>query len=123
MRKHFITQNRIGDLRRIQQIHLQQSRLQPRMLWLVVFESVEQKASRLLNHVLRHENVYHSFEINKRARLVIDELSGEFRALVGVGSDNVLQDRRIVGAVADLFRVEQNLVKLTELGKARDGLV
>lgn len=93
------------------------------MLGLVVLECIEQERSRLLNEVLRHKDIHRSLQVDQGARLVIDQLSGKLGSLVGIGADEVLQQRSIVGRVADLFRVEENLVELASLGKARNDLV
>lgn len=57
MREHLVTQNRISDLRSIDQVHLQQPSLKSSLLRLVILERIEEEGSSLLNHVLRHENI------------------------------------------------------------------
>jgi hypothetical protein len=90
MRKHLITQNRISDLRSIDQVHLQQPSLKSTLFRLVILERIEEEGSSLLNHVLRHEDIDDSLQIDKRTRFIIDELTCEFRCFVGVGSCEVL---------------------------------
>ena len=93
------------------------------MLGLVVLEGIEQERGRLLNEVLRHKDIHGAFQVDQGPRLVVHQLSGKLGSLVGVGADKVLQQRSIVGRVADLLRVEENFVELASLGKARNDLV
>jgi hypothetical protein len=64
MRKHLITQNSISDLRSIDQVHLQQPSLKSSLFRLVILERIEEEGSSLLNHVLRHENIDDSLQID-----------------------------------------------------------
>ena len=123
MRKHLVTQYGISNLRRIDQVHLQQSSLQSSLFWLVILESIEEEGSSLLNHVLRHEDIDNSLQIDQRSRFIIDELSCEFRCFIGIGSSEVLKELGIVGRVIDLFRIQQDLVELPKLGKRGYDLV
>jgi hypothetical protein len=105
MRKHLITQNRISDLRSINQVHLQQPSLKSSLFRLVVLERIEEEGSSLLNHVLRHEDIDDSLQIDQRTGFVVNELTCEFRCFVGVGSCEVLQEGSIVGRVIYLLGV------------------
>jgi hypothetical protein len=86
MRKHLVTQNGISDLRSIDQIHLQQPSLKSTLFRLVILERIEEEGSSLLNHVLGHEDIDDSLQIDQRTGFIIDELTCEFRCFVGVGS-------------------------------------
>ena len=94
-----------------------------RLLRLIILQGIEQEAGRLLDHILRHENIHHPFDINKRACLVVDELAGELGALLGVNAHDVLEELGVVGSEVDFLRVEDNLVELAGLGEAGDDLV
>lgn len=59
MREHLVTEDRISDLRRMQQVHFQQACLEVSLFWLVVLQSVEEERRRRLYHILRHEYVNH----------------------------------------------------------------
>lgn len=121
--EHLVSEDSIRDLRRIDQVHLQQPSLQTALLWLVVLERIEEERGRLLDHVLAHKDVDDAFDIDHRSRLVVDELGGKLAGLLGVDTDEVLQELGVVRGVADLLRVEDDLVELPELGKAGDDLV
>ena len=106
MRKHLVTQYGISNLRRIDQVHLQQPSLQSSLFWVVILESIEEEGSSLLDHVLRHEDIDYSLQIDQRSRFIIDELSCEFRCFIGIRSSEVLEELSVVGRVIDLFRVQ-----------------
>lgn len=77
----------------------------------------------MLNHVLRHEDIDDSLQIDQRTRFIIDELTCEFRCLVRVGSCEVLEEGSVVGRVVYLFRVKEDLVELSKLGERGYNLV
>jgi hypothetical protein len=106
MRKHLITQNRISDLRSIDQVHLQQSSLKSSLFRLVLLERIEEEGSSLLNHVLRHEDIDDSLQIDQRTGFIIYELTCEFRCFIGVGSSEVLEEGSVIGRVVYLLRVQ-----------------
>ncbi len=58
VRKHFVAQNGVGDLRSSHQIHFQQARLQMALLRLVLLQCVQQERRRLLDHVVLHKNIH-----------------------------------------------------------------
>lgn len=55
--EHLLAQDGIGDLGRVDQVHLEQTRLQVPLLWQVVLERFEQEGGRLLDHILGHEDI------------------------------------------------------------------
>lgn len=57
MGEHVVAENGIGDLRSVNQVHLQKSGLEVALLGLVVLEGVEQERGCRLDHILRHENI------------------------------------------------------------------
>jgi hypothetical protein len=105
MGKHLVTQNRISDLRSIDQVHLQQPSLKSSLFGLVILERIEEEGSSLLNHVLRHEDIDDSLQIDQRTGFVVNELTCEFRCFVWVGSCEVLEEGSIVGRVIYLLGV------------------
>jgi hypothetical protein len=123
VREHLVAEDGVGDLRGVDEVHLEETSLERALLGLVVLEGVEEERRRLLDHVLSHEDVDNAVEVNKRTALVIDELSGELGTLVGVDAHKVLQQLGVVGGEANLLGVEDNLVKLAKLGKASNDLV
>lgn len=123
MREHLIAEDSVRDLRRVQQVHLQQLSLQMTLLRLVLLERIQQKARRGLNHILRHENIDDALDVDQRTALIVHELGGELGALVRVCAHDVLQKADVVGVEADFVGVEQDLVRLAGLGEAGDDLV
>ncbi len=121
--EHLVAEDSICDLGRIDEVHLEQTRLKVGLLGLVVLEGIEEEAGGLLDHVLAHEDVGDTLNIDQGSRLVADQAAGELGTLLWVGANNVLKQGGIVGGVADLLGVEDDLVELTGLGKAGDDLV
>jgi hypothetical protein len=108
--EHVVTKDGIGDLRSMNQVHLQKSGLEMALLGLVVLESVKQERGCGLDHILRHEDIddlknasclvdeltsekslTYTLDVHKRSRLVVGQLSSKFGALVGVGPHDVLK--------------------------------
>ena len=54
-----VDKNGICNLRRVKQVHLEQTGLQVSLLRLVVLERLKEERGRRLDHVLRHEDVDH----------------------------------------------------------------
>lgn len=123
MRKHFIPKNGICDLRRAQEIHLKQTSLLCGLVRSVVLEGIEEEGSCLLNHILRNKDIDDAIDINEAASFFIRELIGEFSALFGIQSHNVLEKTGVIGRVARLLGVRDDLVELTGLGETCDDLV
>jgi hypothetical protein len=123
MRKHFVSKNGIRDLGRTQEVHLKQTSLLSGLVRSVVLEGIEEEGSGLLNHILRDKDIDDTIDINETATFFIRELIGEFSTLFGIQSHNVLEQTGIVGRVARLFGVGDNLVELASLGKTCDDLV
>ena len=59
MREHLIAEDGVGDLRGVDEVHLEQTGLEMSLLGAVLLESVEKEGGSLLDHVLRHEDVDH----------------------------------------------------------------
>lgn len=57
MSEHLISQNRVRDLRRLHQIHFQQSRLQWTFAWSIIFQCFQQKRRTLLDQLNFHEAI------------------------------------------------------------------
>lgn len=55
--EHLIGEDGVGDLRSVDEVHLEQASLERTLLGLVLLESVEEEGGRLLDHILRHEDV------------------------------------------------------------------
>ena len=123
MAEHLVAQNRIGDLRRMQQVHLEQPRLEMPLLRLILLKRIKQEARRRLNHILRHEDIDHPLDVDKGSALVVHELRGELGALVWVGAHDVLQETDVVRVEADFVGVKEDLVGLAGLGEAGDDFV
>jgi hypothetical protein len=121
--EHLVAKDGVGNLRRVHEVHLQQARLEVRLLRLVVLERIKKEGRRGLNHVLRHEDVHDSLNIDERTLFAVDELRRKLGALVRVRAHDVLQQADVVRGVANLLRVEYNLVRLAGLGEARNHLV
>ncbi len=121
--EHLVAEDGIGDLRSVDQVHLEQTSLKVSLLGLVVLECVEEERGSLLDHVLAHEDVSDTLDVDQRTRLVADQAAGEFSTLLGVGANNVLEQRCVVWSVSDLLGVKNNLVELTRLGEAGNDLV
>ena len=54
-----VDKNGIRNLRRVKQVHLEQTSLQVSLLRLVVLERLKEERGRRLDHVLRHEDIDH----------------------------------------------------------------
>lgn len=121
VREHLVAEDRVRDLGRVDEVHLEQARLERALLGAVLLERVEQERGRLLDHVLRHEDVHDALNVDQRAALVVDELPGELGALVRVQAGDVLQERRVVGRVVDPLGVDDDLGELSRLGEAGAG--
>src|SRR5690606_30799688 len=67
--------------------------------------------------------VHNALNINEGATLVVRQRRGKLRALLGVYANDVLKKLDIVGLVASLGSVWQDLIELTRLGIASDDFV
>lgn len=123
VRKHVVAKNSVRDLGRVHEVHLEQARLHRALFRTVVLERVQEERRRGLDHVLAHEDVDNALHVDKRARFVVHELHGELGALLRVRAHDVLQELGEVRLVADLLRVQQDLVGLPGFREARDDLV
>ncbi len=121
--EHVISKDGIRNLGRIDEIHLEEARLEMALLRLVVLESIEKEGSSLLDHALRLEDVNHPLEINQGAALMVGERCSELGALLWVHTDDMLEELNKVGLVAGLSTVGENLVELAGLSEASNDLV
>ena len=55
--EHLVAEDRIGDLRSVDEVHLEKTRLKRTLLGAVLLERVEEEGRRLLVHALRHKDV------------------------------------------------------------------
>lgn len=55
--EHLVSKNRVGNLRGMHKVHLEQSCLQMPLLGLVVLQRIEQERSRRLDHILGHKHI------------------------------------------------------------------
>ena len=122
MREHLVSENSVCDLRRVQEIHLKQTRLLGTLIRPVIFQCVKKECRRLLNHVLSEENIDNTIDVNKSAALFVGKLVGEFGSLLRIQSDNVLKKTSIVRRVAGLFCVWDDFVELARFRKTCDNL-
>ena len=118
--ERFVSEDCICHLRRIYQVHLKKTRLQMRLFWLVVLESIEEEGCCLLNHVLGHENVNDAFDVDKWAALVVHELGRKLGSLLRVRTHGMLEQSRLE---VNFLRVQNNLLQLAGFGEARDNLI
>ena len=58
MREHFITENGIRDLRRMDEVHLEETGLQMALLGSILLQSIQQEGCCRLDHILRHKDVH-----------------------------------------------------------------
>lgn len=125
MRKHLVAEDRVGDLRCVDKVHLQKSSLQVPLLGLVVFERVEQERCRRLNHILGHKDVdnldeqrlndnqelsracstTYPLNVHERSSLVINELHRKLGPLLGVRAHDMLQQGSIIRLISNFLRV------------------
>lgn len=89
----------------------------------VVFESVEENRSSLLEYVLRYEDVDNLVKVNERVVFIVDELCSKFGIFVGVDMYKMLKKLSIVRSIVDFFGVENNFVKLFEFSEISNDFV
>jgi hypothetical protein len=115
MRKHFVSKNGISDLGCIDKIHLKQTRLLSALIRSIVLERIKEESSRWLNHVLRKKYINDTIDIHETAAFFICKLIGEFSALFRIQSDDVLEEASVVGRVAGLLSIRNDLLELSGL--------
>ena len=123
MGEHLVTKDGVGNLGRVDQVHLKQACLKGALFRLVILQRVQEERCRLLDHVLGHEDVDNPVQVHHRTILIVDELSGELGSLVRVDADEVLQQSSVIGSVIDFLGVKDDLVELPSLCKAGHYLV
>jgi len=74
-----------------------------RLLRLVVLKCIKEERSCLLYHVLRHEDVNNTFNINKGSVLIVHKLCRKFSTLLWIRLHDVLQQSHVVRLEADLL--------------------
>lgn len=97
MRKHFVSEDSVSDLWSMDEIHLKQTSLLSALIRSVVLERIKEESGRLLNHILRKEDVDDTIDIDETAAFFVRELISEFSALFGIQSDDVLEETGIIG--------------------------
>ncbi|GKT40436.1 uncharacterized protein ColSpa_00617 [Colletotrichum spaethianum] len=121
--EHVVSKNGIGNLGRIHQVHLEETSLKVTLVRSVVLERIQEEGSCLLDHALGLENVDDSLNVNQRTALVVGQSRSELRSLLRVDTNNVLEKLNVVGLVANLGGVGQDLIELASLSKASNDLV
>ena len=122
MREHFVSENSIRNLWRIQEIHLKQSSLLSTLVRSVILQGIEKESSRLLNHVLSKEYIDDTIDIDKTTTLFIGKLVGKLCSLLRIQSDNVLKETSVVRRVSRLFCIGNDFVELAGFSKTCDNL-
>ncbi len=123
MREDLVSENSVGDLGSVHEVHFKQPSLEVAMLGLVILQSIQEERSSLLDHVLGKENIDNAVKVNQGTRLFVGELSREFGTLLGVHANYVLKELGVVWLVSNLLRVGKDLVKLTGFRKTSDDFV
>ena len=57
--EHVVAEDSVGDLRSVNQVHLQKPGLEMALFGFVILKSIEQERGCRLNHILRHEDIDH----------------------------------------------------------------
>jgi len=122
MRKHFVSENGISDLWCIDKIHLKQTSLLSALIGSVIFKRIEEEGSRLLNHVLSKEHIDNTIDVDETATFFVCELISEFSTLLGIQSNDVLEEPRVIGRVSRLLGIRDNLLELSCLCETGDNL-
>mmetsp|Transcript_102832 Transcript_102832/g.290759 ORF Transcript_102832/g.290759 Transcript_102832/m.290759 type:complete len:976 (+) Transcript_102832:1169-4096(+) len=125
VREHVHLQDGLGDLGRLLQVHGQQLRLELGLVGPVLLQSLQQDRRGLLEPVLVHEDLDHLVDVDERRRagLALQQALRKAGGALGVRHDHVLKQERVVGLVADLLDVGDNLVVLALLHEAGDHLL
>mmetsp|Transcript_30973 Transcript_30973/g.78949 ORF Transcript_30973/g.78949 Transcript_30973/m.78949 type:complete len:311 (-) Transcript_30973:1270-2202(-) len=121
--EHVHLQDGLRDLRRLLQVHGEQLRLQLGLVGPVGLEGVEKDGGRLLETALVHERLHDLVDVDERlAVLPLEQALGEVGRTLGVGSNHVRQQLRVVRLVASLLDVGNDLVELAGRSHGLDHL-
>ena len=66
MGEHLVAEDSVRDLRRMNEIHFEETCLEMTLFLFVLFEGIQQERSGRLNHVLGHEYVDDPLDVNQR---------------------------------------------------------
>lgn len=67
MTEHVVREDRISDLGRVDEVHLEEASLEVSLLGLVVLQGVEEERGSLLDHVLSSEDVDNLYDSDSRS--------------------------------------------------------
>ena len=109
-------------LRSGHQIHFQQLGLERTFGGSVILQGIQQEGSAGLDHVLLEEDVDNLRNVGQRL-VVLDEHLGKHGALLGADAHHAAKQEDVVGRVADLLGVEDDLLELARFGEALDDFV
>ena len=123
VREHLVAENSVCDLGCVHQSSSQEvwSEGGPARDWLAR-KHIKQECCGLLNHALRLEDVDSTLYVDK-ANVLLCNSRRKLSTLLGVGTDNVLQQTVEIGSVANRARVGKNLFEVTGLGHGGDHLL
>mmetsp|Transcript_8175 Transcript_8175/g.16155 ORF Transcript_8175/g.16155 Transcript_8175/m.16155 type:complete len:272 (+) Transcript_8175:3019-3834(+) len=121
VREHLVCHNSVSNLRRRDQVHLEQARLQRPFLLLVALERVEQKGGGLLQAVVLHEDVGDDAVVERHA-VGLHQLLRKLERARRVDTHDVGEQEAPVGRVVHLLAVEHDLLELARLHEALDHL-
>mmetsp|Transcript_756 Transcript_756/g.1186 ORF Transcript_756/g.1186 Transcript_756/m.1186 type:complete len:325 (-) Transcript_756:619-1593(-) len=119
VRKHFICQNRIGNLWSSFQIDFQHTCLQWPLISTICFECFKQHSCDLRNGVLCQKCINHRVRVDKRTRRVGEQHGGEFDSRIRVGSQHLRQNLRIIRRITNFGGVCNDFVVLSGFSKAQ----
>ena len=120
--EHLVAHDGVSHLRRGHQVHLQQASLQGTLGRPVVLQSVQEEGGALLDHVLLHEDVHDLTDVSEWL-VICHQHAGELSPGLGVDPHHTAQQEDVVGGVADLLGIQDDLLELSGLGEALDDLV
>lgn len=133
MGEHLVAEDGLGDLRGVDEVHLEETGLKGSLLGLVLLKRVKEEGRGLLDHVLAHEDVddleadkelacqtkseakrgeggggrgTNTLDVDEGSALVVNEGGRELGTSVGVGPRDVLKETGVVGRIADLLGIE-----------------
>mmetsp|Transcript_49881 Transcript_49881/g.106886 ORF Transcript_49881/g.106886 Transcript_49881/m.106886 type:complete len:253 (-) Transcript_49881:1219-1977(-) len=124
MREHVHLQDGLCHFRCLLQVHGQELSLKLGLVGPVGLECIEKDGSGFLQPVLLHEDFHHLVDVNEGCSArTLKQVLGKVCGPIGVDGEHVLQQNGVVGLVADLFHISNDLVVLPLLHEARDHLL
>mmetsp|Transcript_7009 Transcript_7009/g.17529 ORF Transcript_7009/g.17529 Transcript_7009/m.17529 type:complete len:366 (+) Transcript_7009:2899-3996(+) len=124
MREQVHLENRLRDLWCLLEVHRQELRLKLALVGPVRLECVEENRSGLLQAVLLHKCLHDLVYVDQRhAVLALQQALCEVGGALGIYRHHVLEQGRIIGLVAHLLHVCDNLVGLAEFHETLDHLM